>query len=212
MIETLLVFFSIFSINLFGPEFELNTVYIINYIIISLPQAILVVYLISLRKQESPDNTVSSQLKEYGVIVFKPVHIIYTIIIYCTVFILSSSLIYLIKIMPVDLIKNAGPQSELNVPVPMLLLFSIVTGYKEEVFFRSYLLQSYMSRGVGYSSIVLASTCLFALLHFYGGIVSVLIAMINGFVFCYAFKKIKSLHVIALAHALYNFTVLVLQL
>ena len=137
--------------------------------------------------------------------------IIFTIVLYGTIFVISSTFVYFIQLLPDTNFNNAAELSKIFVPIPLLLLFSLATGYKEEIFFRSYLLTVFTSAGVKFSTIALISTCLFALLHSYGGIIGVLIALINGFIFCYVFKKTRNVHVIAIAHALYNFTVLVLQ-
>jgi membrane protease YdiL (CAAX protease family) len=208
IIESLLVFLSIFSINIFGSGLQIDTEYTVNYIFISLPQIFLVIYLISIKNKKNPENACFHPLDDYGITVFRPVHIIYALILFCTVFILSSSLVYLVKLLPVNLPESSGAAVSNTVPVPILLLFSIITGYKEEVFFRSYLLQSYVNENVSFHSITIVSTCLFALFHLYGGFIGIIIALMNGFIFCFVFKKTKSLHVIAAAHAMYNFTIL----
>jgi membrane protease YdiL (CAAX protease family) len=54
------------------------------------------------------------------------------------------------------------------------------------------------------------STILFALGHLYQGLAGVTFAMLHGLLFAYAFQKRRSIHMLALSHALYNLTVLLL--
>lgn len=207
IIESLLVFLSVFSINFFGTYIQLDTRYIINYVVISIPQTLLIIYLISIRKKESTDTVQYKPLKNFGLTDFKPVLIIYIIITYFLIIILSSMVLYTVKLLPVmektyNIVKN---------PIPLIIIFSLVTGYKEEIFFRSYLLKSYTEIGVRFSSIAIVSTLLFGLLHYYNGYAGIIIAIINGFIFCLVFKKTRNVHVIAVSHALYNFTVLLFK-
>ncbi len=224
IIESLLILLSFFSFNLFGGSTDgfLNTKDIISYIIVSIPHTFLIIYIIWIKriehnkypdiKDDNPKSKINS-LEYYGFKsfkYFKYIDIVFTIVLYSFIFIISSTFVYFIQLLP-DINFNTPELSKISVPIPLLLLFSLVTGYKEEIFFRSYLLTAFKNAGVKFSTIALISTCLFALLHFYGGIIGVSIALINGFIFCYVFKKTKNVHVIAIAHALYNFTVLVLQ-
>ena len=187
IIESLLILLSFFSINLFGGSTEgfLNTKDIVSYIIVSIPHTFLIVYIIWIKriennkysdiKDENPKSKINP-LKYYGFKSFKYMDIIFTIILYCILFVVSSTFVYFIQLLPDNNFNNAAELSKIFVPIPLLLLFSLATGYKEEIFFRSYLLTVFTNAGVKFSTIALISTCLFALLHSYGGIVGVLIA------------------------------------
>jgi hypothetical protein len=217
VIESLLVFLAFFSINFFVTDSEFSSIYIIKYILISVPQALLIVYLIWIKKPEreanNPQNKIlqNNSLSVYGFRSFKLKEIIYTVILFAFIFVISYTIVYFLELLPDSIFKSPEQVLKISVPIPFLLAFSIAVGYKEEIFFRSYLLTGFANAGIRFRFIAIISTCLFALLHAYSGTIGVLIALINGFIFCYAFKKTKNVHVIAIAHTLYNFTVLVLQ-
>lgn len=91
----------------------------------------------------------------------------------------------------------------------LILLYSFAIGYKEEMFFRSYLLTRASNLGLHslYTSII--GSILFGIGHLYqGGFISA-IAFLQGLLFSLFFLKSRNLHALAIAHSLYNFSILV---
>jgi membrane protease YdiL (CAAX protease family) len=85
------------------------------------------------------------------------------------------------------------------------------TGYLEETYFRYYLLSRPLPGGgngggrmVRLAGLVVFSTLLFSLCHFYEGILGAVNALLAGLLLSLVFIRYKSLHGIAWAHGLYN--------
>ena len=92
--------------------------------------------------------------------------------------------------------------------VPLALAFGVVTGYREELFFRGYLITRFTDMGVPGAAAVAASCLLFALGHLYQGLAGFLTALCLGILFGALFLRSRALHPLAIAHALYNTVVL----
>ena len=89
----------------------------------------------------------------------------------------------------------------------VLVLSCISSAYLEESFFRFYLLSKRKEMGLGPHRAVLVSTLLFSLCHIYGGPWAFLNAALAGILLAFIFLRWRSLHGIAIAHALYNIVV-----
>jgi membrane protease YdiL (CAAX protease family) len=87
---------------------------------------------------------------------------------------------------------------------PLVFILCMVTGYREEFLFRSYFLAALSGIKSPVPLSVAISTLLFGLLHSYEGIAAMIFAAIAGFYFSLVFLKTKNLHVIAIAHGLFN--------
>jgi membrane protease YdiL (CAAX protease family) len=96
--------------------------------------------------------------------------------------------------------------------LPLALAFSLTSGYREEFFFRAYLLKRLDDAAVPPGAAVALSTGLFCIGHIYEGPLGVAIAAALGIVFAVAYLRRGNLHVIAIAHGLYNTAVLCLSL
>jgi len=89
----------------------------------------------------------------------------------------------------------------------ILIISCISTAYLEESFFRFYLLSKREEMGLGPHRAVLVSTLLFSVCHLYEGPWGFLNAALSGILLAFIFLRYRSLHGIALAHALYNVVV-----
>jgi uncharacterized protein len=96
--------------------------------------------------------------------------------------------------------------------IPLAVVFGITAGYREEFFFRAYLLGRMDEVGVPMPLAVAASTLLFASGHVYEGVVAVAITGSLGVLLSAAWLRRRSLHVVAVAHGVYNTLVLCLGL
>jgi len=93
-----------------------------------------------------------------------------------------------------------------------VLVFSCLSSaYLEESFFRFYLLSKKEDMGLGPHRAVLVSTLLFSLCHIYEGPWGFLNSALSGVVLAYVFLRFRSLHGVAIAHALYNVLAYVLS-
>ncbi len=88
------------------------------------------------------------------------------------------------------------------------LAVSFVTGYREEIFFRSYLISSF-ENNYGKITAVSASSLLFAVSHSSGGTRAVLTALSAAVFLAYVFIKHRNIHINAVTHSLYNFLILI---
>lgn len=96
--------------------------------------------------------------------------------------------------------------------IPLALVFGLTAGYREEFFFRSYLLGRLGELGVPLPLAAVASTALFTLGHAYEGPMGIAIAGALGTLLCVAYMRRPNLHVVAIAHGLYNAIVLALSI
>jgi membrane protease YdiL (CAAX protease family) len=96
--------------------------------------------------------------------------------------------------------------------VPIALLFGLTAGYREEFFFRSYLLGRLGQAGMPLAPAVLCATALFTMGHVYEGPLGIAIAAVLGTLYAVVYIRRPNLHVIAIAHGLYNTIVLCLGL
>jgi len=93
----------------------------------------------------------------------------------------------------------------------VLVVSCVSSAYLEESYFRFYLFSKKEEMGLGPHRAVLVSTLLFSLCHIYEGPWGFLNAALSGVVLAYVFLRFRSLHGIAVAHALYNILAYVLQ-
>ncbi|MBN1837650.1 MAG: CPBP family intramembrane metalloprotease, partial [Spirochaetales bacterium] len=96
--------------------------------------------------------------------------------------------------------------------VPLAVAFGVVTGYREELFFRGYLITRFLETGAPGPAAVGASCLLFALGHLYQGLSGFLTGLAIGTLFGVLFLRGRNLHPLAIAHALYNTMVLAASL
>jgi membrane protease YdiL (CAAX protease family) len=96
--------------------------------------------------------------------------------------------------------------------LPLALAFGLTAGYREELYFRAYLLGRFEQTGVPRAAGVAASTSLFALGHLYEGVLGVALALVMGLYFSLVYLRSRSLHVPAVAHGLFNAALLALSL
>ena len=88
--------------------------------------------------------------------------------------------------------------------LPLAILFGITAGYREEFFFRSYLMGRLGEAGLpGWAGIAL-STALFAAGHLYEGVLGLVTTAGIGLIFALVYLRTRNLHVVALSHGLYN--------
>lgn len=88
--------------------------------------------------------------------------------------------------------------------LPLVLVTSIATGYREELFFRSYLLTRFEQIDAPRPAAIAVSTLLFASGHRYQGWSGFAMAALLGTLLAVLFLRRRNLHAIAIGHGLYN--------
>ncbi len=94
--------------------------------------------------------------------------------------------------------------------IPIIFLTCLTTGYSEELFFRSYLLTEFFLPGKEIYAVTVTSL-VFASGHIYQGFIGFLGTFVIGFFLGIMFIRKRNLHSIAIAHGLYNFSILILS-
>ena len=91
---------------------------------------------------------------------------------------------------------------------PLVLVSTLAIGYREEIFYRAYLANRAQDLGVEPRALLYAAVLVFGLGHLYQGVAGFLISAVIGAVFVELYLRYRSLHGIAIAHALFNFVTL----
>jgi membrane protease YdiL (CAAX protease family) len=92
--------------------------------------------------------------------------------------------------------------------LPGLFFTCMVTGYNEELFYRSYLPVEFFRRGMPFPFAVFLPVVLFASGHLYQGAAGFAVACLLGLYLTGVFRVARNINVPAFAHGLYNFCVL----
>jgi uncharacterized protein len=92
--------------------------------------------------------------------------------------------------------------------LPLVIPTSLAIGYREELFFRAFLLPRLDDLGVSMVGAVAISTAAFAVGHLYQGLLGGVVAVIMGVILSAVFLRRRNVHVVAIAHAFYNAAVL----
>ena len=176
------------------------------YIITVIPQILLILYLI----EKKPD----AQIPLYGVTKIKAADLLNSLLYYFGIMIIILG-IGIISFISTSFGYNPGAEIPLwqfnntNL-IPLIFLTCMATGYSEELFFRSYLIGEFHTTGK--DAYALAGTSfIFALGHVYQGLIGFLGTFGIGLFLATIFIKKRRLHSIAIAHGLYNFTVLMIS-
>jgi len=93
----------------------------------------------------------------------------------------------------------------------ILCINCILMAYLEESYFRFYLLSRRQELNLSPTSALVLSVSLFSLCHIYEGPWGFLNAVVSGTFLAFIFLRYNSLHGIAIAHALYNIIVYVIN-
>ncbi len=182
--------------------------YMLQFLLIAVPQIIMISYVLWIQDKHA--------LAEFGIVKLKFIDLPISVIIYLGIFVLLMILSLLISLLPYEGRKLFYPgfRWKLSDPklIPLVFLFSIATGYREEIFFRSYLLTRFAQMGSNPAVNLVLSSLIFAGGHIYQGLAGFTISFTQGLFFGLVFLKTKNIHHIALPHALYNTTILLTSL
>jgi membrane protease YdiL (CAAX protease family) len=183
--------------------------YMAQFLTSALPQLALFVYLLHLRGLV--DGT-GSTWTDFGVPRPRTADLLWAVLVAVGILLLLTLLGLAIASLPGGLRKffQAGFRWRLAEArlLPLALAFCLVAGYREELFFRSYLLTRFAQAGLHPALAVAASSLLFAAGHAYQGPTGFAVALLMGVYFALVFLRMRNLHRLAWAHGLYNSVVL----
>ena len=210
--EPLLIYAVLFFPSLF--QFSKNNSFILSsassmtvYLITAIPQIIFIIWILNI-KNYSKTETGLAKIKSSAI----PLALFYTaaLLLFSTAFTgLYSHIFY-----PDRVISSVTAADEAAAAVrdnftllPLYLAVSAVTGYREELFFRSYLLNALKNNGRYYVPVILSSL-MFSACHAYQGTTGILLSFSGGIVLSLIFLKHRNIHINALSHTFFNFFVI----
>jgi hypothetical protein len=209
----LLCFLSFFLPGYLAQGFEpvrgaISTSVMLQSIFLGIPQFLLLVYIASLSR-ETP-------LIAWGFSPFRAADVPRIVLVLLGCFAIFAPFAILVLALPpsVGRYLTSGFRWRLASvsQIPLAVIFGLVAGYREEFFFRSYMLHRLDQLGFPTALSVVVSTLLFCAGHVYQGPLGIATSAALGALFAGVYLKRGSLHLIAVAHGLYNASVLCLSL
>ncbi len=197
--EPLLLYFVLFmpSILRYGSDDEFffftSLPSICSYIIMASVQIIFIIYFISLKNE----NPVSGNFT----LSIIPLSLIYAVVLLITAS-AAGALLVMTNITAVPAKINAVRRL-----LPLYLAVSILTGYREELFFRHYLITE-LGKNIKNFYPVIISSLMFAACHIYQGTAGIIISFLTSIMLSVIFLRHKNIHINALSHTAFNFCIL----
>ncbi|MBN2553947.1 MAG: CPBP family intramembrane metalloprotease [Spirochaetales bacterium] len=189
--------------------------YMLQFLIIALPQILLLLYVLGLRAQGS-DAAPGDRYADFGLSPPRAADLPYALLIFAGLFMLLAGLSLVLSLLPEAgrSLFSSGFRWKLEDRrlIPLVLLFCLATGYREELFFRSYLITRFSRLRLPVALCIGLSTVLFSIGHAYQGPAGLAVALIQGLYFGILFVRMRNIHPLAIAHGLYNTTVLLISL
>ncbi len=220
LVEMLLFFLSFFlpgyiAQSGFGAGGVATTPAMLQAIVASVPQFLLMVYVVSPGALGASPESQDSRAR-WGLVPMEARDALRILLLVIGCFVVFVPFAGLTLLLPSSWGRflSRGFRWSLQAPaqIPLALAFGIATGYREEFYFRSYLLQRLPQLGVSTTAAVAISTALFSFGHLYEGLLGFAIAAVLGVLFSAVYLQRRSLHLIALGHGLYNGIVLCVSL
>ena len=178
------------------------------YIFSTLPQILLILYIIILKP--------GRRLSDFDIGPFRPADLWKALAtlggIYLCIIPVGLISVLLIPELDNPVVYGAGWEFSSYRLIPLVFTSCIVTGYCEELFFRSYLYKMLRKAGTAEIPAVAVTALLFGSGHIYEGYYAFAATAVIGAFLSFVFIKTKSIHTIAVGHGLYNFSVLLLSM
>ena len=177
-------------------------------LVLSTPQILLILYTLHVQDPRA--------LEEFGVIKRPLIQPLPILLAFLGVIAIAAAVQAGIQLFPVDAREALGEGYRWKLlgasQLPLALVFCAVSAYREELFFRSYLLTRMDHLGFGPVPAAASSALIFSAQHFYEGWMGVAMSAVQGVFLAVVFRRTRSLNTVAAAHGMYNFTVLCLSL
>ncbi len=182
--------------------------YHLAIVVTALPQTLLIVYILWVQPQED--------LSRFGFRTVDFPDLLAAVVVTLGMFALLAAAGAVVLLLPESMQETVKTGFRFRLTnaglLPLALLSSLAIAYREEAFFRAYLLTRFEQLSLGPVSSVLLGAAAFSLGHIYQGFGGALIAFVLGVYLGWVYLKRRSVHVVAVAHALYNFAVLAISL
>ena len=180
----------------------------VQSILAGVPQFLLMAWVVTARDRSAPAR--------WGIVSVGPRDGLRAALLVMACFVAVTPFVALFLALPESLRSAAGQGYRWGLQgaaqIPVAVLFGLTAGYREEFFFRSYLLGRLDELGMPVPAAVAMSTAVFCLGHLYEGPLAIAVTAVLGVVLCVAWLRWRNLHVIAVAHGCYNALVLCLTL
>ncbi|MFP4638452.1 MAG: CPBP family intramembrane glutamic endopeptidase [Spirochaetaceae bacterium] len=178
-------------------------------LVISIPQALLILHILHVRSQQAESGR---PLSTFGIRAVDGGAMLKAVMAALGMFLLLALTGGVLLLLPPEIRDAFTTGLRFKVTnkalLPLALVSSLAIAYREEVFFRSYLLTRLQELGLGQPSAVLLAAGAFSLGHLYQGAGGAVVAFLLGLYLGWIFLRHRNVHVVALAHGLYNFAVL----
>jgi membrane protease YdiL (CAAX protease family) len=189
-----------------GTEFN-NPAFLTTIIITGLAQTAMILYLLT--------HIGGRKAADYGILPLKPKALLWGVLAGVLIFPLPFLLALGLQFLPREWLNAAQMPFRWSYTdytlMPLALLGCLVTGYKEELYFRAYMLTEFFRLGMPFFPGVIICAALFGAGHIYQGAAGFAAAGLLGLYLTWIFRRAKNLHVPAIAHGLYNFYILILS-
>jgi membrane protease YdiL (CAAX protease family) len=219
VLTEILLFFAAFFLpgyaaqGIAAPVGPTTNALMIQSTLAGIPQFLLMAWVVVAR---APASGEESAWRRWGLVPLEPRDAVRTALLLLACFAVVAPFIALMVALPRELSQNLGRGYRWGLQsvsqLPLAFLFGLTAGYREEFFFRSYLLGRLDELGVPVVAAVAVSTIVFCLGHLYEGLLAVAVTAALGVLLSAAWLRRRSLHVVAIAHGTYNALVLCLGL
>lgn len=209
--KEMLILFSVFFLPgiiaqsgaMAGASFD-NMMYLIQIVLVAVPQVLLILYVLELRGDTDRER--------FGLHQIRARDLLSGLLYYLALLGVFIPVGLLVSLLPNENMREAIPNvswsfSRLEL-LPAIALAMLAVGYREELFFRSYMVTRLEQLGLGGLGAIIVSTILFSIGHLYQGVAGLAVSLVIGMLFGVIYVRRRNLHGLAIAHALYNVTVL----
>ena len=168
-------------------------------LVLGLPQAVLILYVILTRGHGTKDAS--------GIVPLRFADILKAAAGTAGLFLITLAAALISGDSAGNLFTSVTPETVRPIVFLLFVPVCLVTGYREELFFRSYLLTELAPFGT--PAVIAFGSLLFALGHIYQGAGAFLVTAVIGVFLSWLFLRTRNVHVVALSHGIYNYLILV---
>jgi membrane protease YdiL (CAAX protease family) len=191
----------------FDPSVFNSPFYHLQIIVISLPQILLLLYILEIEGSFDTNRWGLTRLEIKDIFFAIPI------------FLGLAVLMMVINIVTAYTAGRSGGEGVASLQwsfsnyrlIPLLLLTTMVNAYREELFYRFYLLGRLEQLGLNAAAAIGVSSILFSIGHIYQGLPGFLLALLTAFFLAGIYWKTRRFYAVAAAHGLYNFAALILS-
>jgi uncharacterized protein len=191
-----------------GAE-AMSPIFILSYLLVALPQVFLLWYYLANRDPGLLDGFGLKRIRGLDVVR----GVLCAPVLFLIYFALAFGVTFLLPREAGDWLAE-GYRWKLSNPaaIPMILVFCLATGYREEMLFRSYLFVRCTQTGLPVAVTVIVNSLLFASLHLYEGPLGFVFAFSISLFLAFVFIRFRNIHIIGIGHGLFNFAALLISM